>query len=263
MITLGMKGLLYVELKCRIGRADMHSSRAALVQSASWRLVKALDTLRDLDGRIDIPGWSDGKLEPTEQDMELIGKIPFDEEAAKEEMGVDEFLKDAHGVEALRDFLYEPTCNIAGLTAGYQGEGAKTVLPTEASAKLDMRLVYDQDPRRCLKLLREHLSAGGFSDIEVNPLGICEPSHTPADAPIARAAAAAAVEVYGTEPVIYPKHHASGPDYLFSKNLGLHSIWTGCTPAYGNIHAPNEFIGLEDFKLGIRYAAGLIHRFAN
>jgi len=261
MITLGMKGLLYVQLKCRVGSADMHSSRAALVPSASWRLVRALNTLRDESGRVTVPGWMEGKLEPTGVDMELIKKIPFDEDAAKEEMGVDGFLNDSHGVEALRDFLYEPTCNIAGLTAGYQGEGVKTVLPAEASAKLDMRLVYDQSPRRCLELLRRHLDAGGFSDVEVIPLGICEPSHTPVDAPIARAAATAAREVYGTDPVIYPKHHASGPDYLFSKNLGLHSIWTGCSPAYGNIHAPNEFTGLEDFRLGIRYAVEVINQF--
>ena len=263
MITLGMKGLIYVELRSRLARADMHSSKAALVPSASWRLVKALDTLRDDDGRITIPGWRAGKLDPTEAEMELIRKIPFDEEATKAELGVERFINDAHGEEALRDFLYEPTCNIAGLTAGYQGEGQKTVLPAEARAKLDMRLVYDQNPKRCLDLLKEHLAAGGYQDIEVNLVGSAEPSHTPVDAPIVGAASAAARAVYGSEPVIYPKHHASGPDYLFSKNLGMHSIWTGCSPAYGNIHAPNEFTGLEDYRLGIRYAGELIRRFAS
>ncbi len=262
MITLGMKGLIYVELRCRKGRTDLHSSKAALVPSAAWRLVDALCTLRDEDGRIAIPGWEEGKLEPTDEDMELMAKIPFDEEKTQEELGVSEFLRDAHGMEALRGYLYDPTCNIAGLTSGYQGEGSKTVLPAEARAKLDMRLVYDQDPGRCVQLLRSHLAGKGFSDVEVVLLGSAEPSHTPIDAPIARAAARAAEAVYEVEPVIYPKHHASGPDYLFSKTLGLHSIWTGCAPAFGNAHGPNEFIGLEDYRLGILYACELMERFA-
>ncbi len=262
MISLGMKGLVYVELQCRKAKADLHSSKAALVPSAAWRLIEALSSLRDENGRIAVEGWREGKLEPTARDMDLMERIPFDEETIKRELGVEGFLGDAHGIEALRDFLYEPTCNIAGLTAGYQGEGLKTVLPAEARAKLDMRIIYDQNPERCLRLLRKHLMERGFGDIEVNLLGSCQPSHTPPDAPVARSAAAAARRVYGVEPVIYPKHHASGPDYLFSKNLGLHSIWTGCPPAHANAHAPNEFIGLEDYRLGIVYAAELIREFS-
>jgi acetylornithine deacetylase/succinyl-diaminopimelate desuccinylase-like protein len=262
MISLGMKGLVYVELRCRKARADLHSSKAALVPSAAWHLIEALSTLRDDSGRIAVKGWREGKLEPTPRDMELMERIPFDEKAIKEEMGVEGFLGDAHGIEALKAFLYEPTCNIAGLTSGYQGEGLKTVLPAEARAKLDMRIVYDQRPERCLRLLREHFLQRGFGDIDVNLLGSCQPSHTPPDAPVVRSAAAAAQRVYGRDPVIYPKHHASGPDYLFSKNLGLHSIWTGCPPAHANAHAPNEFIGIEDYRLGIVYAAELIRGFS-
>ncbi len=262
MISLGMKGLVYVELRCKKAGTDLHSSKAALVQSAAWRLVEALSSLRDEEGRIAIRGWTEGKLEPTRRDIELMEKIPFDEDSIKEELGVETLLGDAHGMEALKAFLYEPTCNIAGLTSGYQGEGLKTVLPAEARAKLDMRIIYNQDPDRCLRLLRQHLIERGFADIEVVALGTCQPSHTPPDAPVARAAEAAARKVYGKEPVIYPKHHASGPDYLFSKNLGLHSIWTGCPPANANAHAPNEFIGIEDYRLGIVYAAELIREFS-
>ncbi len=262
MISLGMKGLIYVELRCRKLKRDVHSSKASLLPSASWRIVKALNELTDADGRISIPGWREGIVEPSTHDLNLLREIPFDEDRIKAEFGVSDFLHGKSGFQALRDFLYEPTCNIAGLIAGYQGEGSKTVLPAEARAKLDLRLVYDQDADRCLSLLREHLKSRGFGDVEVSVFGKINPSHTPSDAPIARAAAEAATAVYREKPVIYPKHHASGPDCLFTKNLGLHSVWTGCAPGNGRAHAPNEFIGLEDFRLGILYACELISRFA-
>jgi len=262
MISLGMKGLVYVELRCRKLNKDVHSSRAPLLPSAPWRLVKALNELTDAEGRVAIPGWRQGILEPGELDLELLRGIPFDAERMKKDFGVSELLHRKVGLEALRDFLYEPTCNIAGLTAGYQGEGSKTVLPAEARAKVDMRLVYDQSAERCLRLLKQHLKATGFADIEVEVLGKIDPSHTPVDAPIARAAADASEAVYGQKPVIYPKHHASGPDYLFTRNLGLHSVWTGCAPEGGRMHAPNEFIGVDDYRLGILYACELINRFS-
>ena len=262
IISLGMKGLIYVELRCRKAKDDVHSSRAALLHSAAWRLVEALNSLRDEDGQISIPGWREGIVEPSKKDLELLKNIPFDEEEIKKQFGVSGFLRNRHGLEALRGFLYEPTCNIAGLTSGYQGEGSKTVLPAEARAKMDLRLVYDQNADKCLGLLKDHFIHNDFPDIDVIPLGKLEPSHTPVTAPIAKAAEGAARCIYGRDAVIFPKHHASGPDYLFTKNLGLHSIWTGCSPAYGGAHAPNEFIGLEDFRMGILYACELISRFA-
>jgi acetylornithine deacetylase/succinyl-diaminopimelate desuccinylase-like protein len=262
MISLGMKGLIYVELRCRKLNMDVHSSRAPLLPSASWRLVKALNELTDAEGRIAIPGWRQGVRGPGDPDLKLLKGIPVDAERVKKEFGVSELLHGKAGLEALRDLLYEPTCNIAGLKAGYQGEGSKTVLPAEARAKMDLRLVYDQSAERCLKLLRRHLKGRGFGDVEVAVLSKIDPSHTPADAPIAKAAAGAARAVYGQEAVIYPKHHASGPDCLFTKNLGLHSVWTGCAPEAGRAHAPNEFIGLDDYRLGMLYACELIKRFA-
>ncbi len=263
MISLGMKGLIYLELESRKADRDAHSSKAALLPSAAWRLMQALNTLRDSHGRISIEGWEEGLVEPGEREMELMRNIPFDEEEVKREYGVSELLNGRHGLDALRGYLYEPTCNIAGLTSGYQGEGSKTVLPSQARAKMDMRLVYDQKADRCIELLRKHLSDNGFQDLEVKCLSKLEPSHTPVDAPIAKAAAAACREVYGQEAVIYPKHHASGPDYLFTKDLGIHSIWTGCPPADGHAHAPNEFIGPEDFRMGIMYACQIMRRFAD
>lgn len=262
MISLGMKGLIYLELRSRAASTDMHSSKAALLPSAAWNLVDALRSLRDSDGNIQVEGWNEGLVEPTDEEIELLRKIPFDEEEIMRETGARELLRGRHGLEALRGFLYEPTCNIAGLTSGYQGEGSKTVLPAEASAKLDMRLVYDQSAERCIQLLRDHLAKEGFGDLEITVHGKLEPSHTPLSAPISRAAADAARHVYGTDAVIYPKHHASGPDFIFTKDLGMHSIWTGCSPADGRAHAPNEFIGLEDYRKGILYACELINRFA-
>lgn len=262
MISLGMKGLVYVEFRCRKSGADMHSSKASLLESAPWRLVKALNEISDGDGCVLVPGWDEGIVKPGDEELELLRRIPFDEAAVKEEYGVSRFLKERHGLDALRAYLYEPTANIAGLTAGYQGVGSKTVLPGEARAKMDFRIVYNQSADRCFELLSNHLVRKGFADVEASCLTRLEPSSTPLDAPIVKAAAEAARAAYRAEPVIYPKHHASGPDYIFTKNLGLHSIWTGCAPDPSGAHAPNEFIGIEDYRLGIIYACELISRFA-
>jgi len=261
-VTLGMKGLLYVELRCRATSRDAHSSMAPILPSAPWRLVCALKTLRGGDGEILIPGWREGLVEPGRRELDMIAKIPWDEGKVREEYGVSAFLRGLSGPALLKQLLYEPTCNIAGLSSGYEGEGSKTVLPSTAMAKLDFRLVYDQDPNRCLSLLRRHLDEHGFADVEIRQLGMLEPSHTDPDAPIARACREAAVDAYGCEAVVYPKNPASGPDYVFTKRLGLDSVWTGCAPAFGGAHSPNEFIGIEDFRRGIVYASRVVELFS-
>ncbi len=260
-INLGLKGILYVELRCTGAKSDLHSSYAPLVVNPSWRLVWALNTLKNIDERLKIPGWYDGVKSPIPEEAVLIKEIPFDEKRLLEEYGVAGFLRELHGVEALRALVYDPTCTICGFDSGYTGSGSKTVLPRRAMVKLDFRLVYDQNPNDLYEKLKRHLQQNGFGDVEVVKLGALEPSKTPATAPIAKATMKAAEEVYGVRPVVYPNAAGSGPDYLFTKRLGLGSVWTGCSPSFSHAHAPNEFTTVDAFMRGIRYASTIMKEF--
>src|SRR2546426_300270 len=136
--------------------------------------------------------------------------------------------------------------------------------PGNAMLKIDFRLVYNQNPKKLLSLLKDHLNRHGFDDIQVKALGFLEPSRTKPSAPIARAAAKAAKIAYGLGPVVLPRNPASGPDYLFTKRLGLDSIWTGSGPpsAYSHAHAPNEYTTTDDFIQGIRYISAIMQEYA-
>ena len=261
-IDLGLKGILYVELRSQKAKVDLHSSRAPIVENPAWRLVWALDSLKGPDEKIKVDGWYDKVHKPTPAEMELLKKIPFDEQKQKSEMGLTSLLLDRKGLDALKAYLFEPTCTICGFLSGHTSAGPKTVLPSKAMTKLDFRLVYDQKPDELLEKLKRHLQKHNFEDIEVVKIGSVEPSKTPPDAPIARAVISAAKQVWATEPVVFPNSPGSGPDYLFTKRLGLNSVWTGCASAFSNMHAPNEFELVDDFFKGIQYAAKIMENFA-
>jgi acetylornithine deacetylase/succinyl-diaminopimelate desuccinylase-like protein len=264
-ISLGVKGLLYVELRCKKAREDLHSSYAPLVENPAWRLVWAMNTVKSPDGKILIKGWYDDVEPFTPAQSKLVGKIPFRGENLLKEWGLKKFLNAKTNKEALKKYLMEPTCTICGFKTGYIGQGSKTVLPGSAMLKIDFRLVYNQNPRKLLAALKDHLHQHGFDDIQVKALGFLEPSRTKPSAPIARAAAKAAKIAYGLGPVVLPRNPASGPDYLFTKRLGLDSIWTGSGPpsAYSHAHAPNEYTTTGDFIQGIRYISAIMQEYAD
>ncbi|HZY48010.1 MAG TPA: M20/M25/M40 family metallo-hydrolase [Candidatus Bathyarchaeia archaeon] len=264
-ISLGVKGLLYVELRCKKAREDLHSSYAPLVDNPAWRLVWALNTMKSPVGKILIKGWHDDVEPFTPAQSRLVGKIPFRGEKYLKEWGLKRFLNAKTNKEALKKYMTEPTCTICGFKTGYTGQGSKTVLPSSAMLKIDFRLVYNQHPKKLLAVLKDHLREHGFDDVQVKALGFLEPSRTKPSAAIARAAAKAAKIAYARNPVVVPRNPASGPDYLFTKRLGLESIWTGSAPpsAYSHAHAPNEFTTIDDFIGGTRYMAAIINEYAN
>ncbi|MGD0175853.1 MAG: M20/M25/M40 family metallo-hydrolase [Candidatus Bathyarchaeia archaeon] len=178
-VVLGVKGMLYVELHATGPKVDLHSSLAPLAPNPAWRIIWALDSIKQSDERIKIDGWYDRVHKPSPAELELVKNIPFDEERNKSEMGLSSFLLDRKGLDAVRMLLYEPTCNVCGFMSGYTAKGSKTVLPSKAIAKLDFRLVYDQNPADLHEKLKLHLVKHGFRDIEVVRSNSLEPSKTP------------------------------------------------------------------------------------
>ncbi|HEV2756480.1 MAG TPA: M20/M25/M40 family metallo-hydrolase [Actinomycetota bacterium] len=262
--VFGAKGLAYVELVYRGLAEDQHSSLAVVAPSPVWHLVEALATLRSPDGKVLIDGFYDDVIPPAEADLEVLRALPFEEEAERERLGVDGFVGGDTGIDLLRRYYFEPTCNIAGIVAGFTVPGAsKTVLPKEAMAKLDMRLVPDQDPDDIVAKLRRHLDTRGFADIEINRFSNEHPVRSPSDSLIARAAIAAAREVYSEGPAVSPMMIGTGPMYPVAGVLGIPTVSPAgvCRPE-SNIHAPNENVRVEDFLRTIEYTVAWLKALA-
>ena len=257
-IWLGLKGILYVELRVRETAVDTHSSMAPIVPNAAWRLVWALNSLKSEDGRVLVEGFYDDVVKPTRMELELIERIPYPEEEVKKDLGLESFLKDLTGAELVKTLLLEPTCTICGLNSGYTGEGSKTVLPSTAMAKIDFRLVPNQRPKDILKKLREHLDKRGFNDVEIVVHGFLEPAKTPVEEDFVQLVIRAAEEVYQKEAVVYPTSAGSGPLYLFRNVLGIPMVSVGVGYPLSRAHAPNEHIRIKDYLLGTKLIARII-----
>ena len=261
-IYLGVKGMLYVDLEATGARGDMHSASAAVIPSAAWRLVWALRTLKGPDEQVRIHGFYDDVLPPSAAEMAQLERIAAqrDEDAIRRDLGIPAFVKGLSGVDLVRRLYFEPTCNICGLTAGYQGPGSKTVLPRRANAKVDFRLVPNQRSDDILTKLREHLRREAYGDLITRAHG-AEPYKTPSDAPIVEVVAEAAEEVYGTPPIILPTQAGTGPMAAVCEPFNMPAVGTGVGHPRGNSHGPNENIRLTDYIEGIKHIALILERF--
>jgi acetylornithine deacetylase/succinyl-diaminopimelate desuccinylase-like protein len=258
---LGLRGICYLELSVETAKIDTHSGIAgSILPNAAWRLVWALNSLKDQDERIQLPNFYESVIAPTARDMELLAALPDSDEEMQELFGNTMFLKNASGVELRRREIFEPTCTICGITTGYQGAGQKTVLPARASAKVDFRLVPDQKPEDVVKQLRAHFDAHGFRDIQITIVGAGRPARTAPEHPLVQTLVDAAVDVYGREPLIWPMSGGSGPNYLFAHEIGVPIVTLGVGYSGSRIHAPNENIRISDFRNGMRHMAALLLR---
>jgi len=162
-----------------------------------------------------------------------------------------------------REEVFVPTCTICGLTAGYQGPGSKTVLPAEASAKVDFRLVPNQTPEEIVARLRTHLDAEGFDDIEVALIGGEAPGRVDPDHPFIKLVVEAARGIYEHDMLIAPMVGGSGPNHAFIEHLHLPIATAGVGYPGSQAHAPNENMRLDDFVKGTRHTARIIEMFGN
>ena len=257
----GMKGMLYVELTARGANRDLHSAGGAVIENPAWRLIWALNSLKGPDEQVTLPGFYDDVVPPTPKDLEWLERIPGDEGARLANLGLDQYLLGLSGLPLRVKSLFGPTCTICGLTAGYQGEGMKTVLPKEASAKVDFRLVPQQDSAKVLASLQQHLAAHGFGDIEITVRSSHRAGRTPLDAAIVDVLVETAREVYGAEPALAPLQAGSGPFHWISDELGIPTGSIGVGWYGANNHAPDESIRMEDYFLNFKHVMLVMDRF--
>jgi acetylornithine deacetylase/succinyl-diaminopimelate desuccinylase-like protein len=261
-IECGTKGMAYVELRAHGASHDLHSMYGGIAPNPVWRLVQALRTIKDENGEITLDGLEELIEPPSEEELDAINKIPFDDEALRRLWGVEALDRNLTGEAALREYLLRPTANIAGIQSGYTGPGSKTIVPSEAFVKMDFRLVVGQSPGPVLELLRDHLDRRGFGDVEVVDLHGVEAAKTPVDSPVVRMAVGAWEDLGRDDAVVFPTIGGSGPTSLFAKELGIPTIMTGNVANAGSrIHSPNESVRLEDYFETVGYFARFFERF--
>jgi acetylornithine deacetylase/succinyl-diaminopimelate desuccinylase-like protein len=263
-VGLGFKGSLALRLDLRLLNTDMHSGGAAVVPSAAWRLVEALATLRDSDGAVLIDGFYDPVVPPTDAELAAIAaQSDSTEQDLRELLGIDRFIEGVTGAALRERAAFAPTCNIAGIQTGYSGPGFKTVLPAQASAWLDLRLVPKQRPSDILALLREHLDRKGFADVELTVLGEAEAAGTPIEHPFVQRVLDVAEEVTGLQPSITVRAGGSLPIIdVLHRHVGVPGVAAPDNPFSlgSNAHAPNEHIRLEDAGHAVRFTHALLER---
>lgn len=262
IISLGMKGLLYVELVARGPARDAHSSLAVLIENPAWRLVSALATMRDQNGRILIKDWYREVRPFTREELGVISKEPFDDKEFKQEYGTGRFVKNARGTDIKKALVGMPTCNIAGFNSGYIGEGAKTVLPAQAMVKIDFRLVPDMVPEKQLERLKRHLKLKGFDDIEVKFIHGEAAARTPIRDPFVREVQQAAEETFGST-ITSVSSAGTGPMYSFVKVLKAPCISIGSTYMFARIHSPNEFARIDLLNKTTKCIGRIMERFGS
>lgn len=261
-VSLGCKGMLYVELHAMGANTDLHSGRAAIVQNPAWRLVWALASLKNEQDEILIEGFYDKVLPLTEAERKLTEKMEYKEEEELEQLGLSQYINGLSGFNLKEKLIFQPTCTICGIESGYTGQGSKTVLPSIAKVKLDFRLVSEQDPDEILELLQRHLQKHGFDDIKVVPLKGTRAATTDIEDPLVKTITYSAKQFYGKEPQILRSQAGTGLMYTFCQKFGIPSAGFGVGHANSKNHAPNESIFVDDYLEGIKFMALVMHNFS-
>jgi len=253
-VCYGLRGLAGVQIEVKGAKSDLHSGLyGGGVQNAIHALVEVLDSFRDAEGTIQVEGFYDNVRPVSDEERAAYAALDFDENALKEELGVDALFGE-NGYTHLERTWVRPTLEINGVFGGFSGEGIKTVLPAEAGAKITCRLVPDQDPDEIVAKLKAHIEKHkpvGVT-VEVTEFDKGKPFITPFDHPAIQAAGRSYEKVYNV-PTAYVRGGGSIPIVAsFDEILGLPVVLMGFGLASENFHAPNEHFHLENFDQGLR-----------
>ena len=253
-ITVGLRGIMYAQIDVELSPVDLHSGMyGGTVENPANALARIITALKGPDGRIRIPGFYDDVVALTDAEREAMAALPFDDEAYRAEIPVPALVGET-GWTTLERKTARPTLDVNGMWSGFQGEGAKTIIPAHAHAKVSTRLVADQDPATVFAALRDYVAEIAPPGVTVSTTYIHggQPSLTPTDHPATQAAARAIQAVHGVEPVYIREGGSIPVTAAFDHSLGLPVVLLGFTQPTCNAHAPNETFLLENFELGTR-----------
>ena len=256
-ITIALRGLVYFQLDVTGSRLDLHSGvYGGAVDNPANALCAIVAALKGPDGRVKVPGFYDDVVELTQADRKAFAALPLDQEAYRESIGVPAFFGEP-GFTILEQLGARPTLDVNGIWGGFEGEGAKTIIPAHAHAKISCRLVANQEPERIFELIAAYVAEIAPKSIRYSfqRLGDGRPSLTPIEYPATQAAARAIESTFGFSP-LYIREGGSIPVCAsFESILGLSTVLLGFAPADGQFHAPNEWMWMSNFETGIRTIA--------
>ncbi len=256
-ITIGLRGLVYIQLDVTGSRVDLHSGAyGGAVDNPANALCQIVAALKGSDGRVKVPGFYDDVAELTELDRAAFAALPLDEDAYRDGIGVPALFGEP-GFSVLERLGGRPTLDVNGIWGGFEGDGPKTIIPAHAHAKISCRLVANQDPDRILELLAAFIAEVAPKTVRysIQNLGCGGASLTPIDHPATQAAARAMEATFGVSP-LYIREGGSVPVCAsFESILGLSTVLLGFAPPDGQFHAPNEWMLMSSFETGIRTIA--------
>ena len=252
-LTTGLRGLAYWEVEVTGPNRDLHSGHfGGAVANPINVLCKMMRDMQDSDGRITIPGFYDDVLPVPQAERDMIAQIPFDEEKYKAAIGV-KALKGETGYSTLERNSCRPTFDICGIWGGYTGEGAKTVLPSKAYAKVSCRLVANQDHAKISQLFIDHVmaTAPDYVQVKITPMHGGEGYVCPIDLPAYKAAEQGFAKAFGKQPLAVRRGGSIPIISDFEKILGIKTVLMGFGLESNAIHSPNENIPLDILRKGI------------
>jgi acetylornithine deacetylase/succinyl-diaminopimelate desuccinylase-like protein len=263
-ITVGLRGLSYMEVEITGPNRDLHSGvYGGAVANPINVLCRMIASLHDDKGRVTIPGFYDKVVELTPSEREALNKAPFDLDAYKRDLQIGEIWGE-EGYTTLERTGIRPTLDVNGIWGGYTGEGAKTVLPSKAHAKISMRLVPNQSSEEISELFTQHINAIAPPTVRVNVIAHHggEPAVTPTDGKAFAAAAKAFETVWGKRPIPTRDGGSIPIVALFKKELNLDTVLMGFGLDSDAIHSPNEHFGIKNFRMGIETIVAFHQQFA-
>lgn len=263
-ITVGLRGLSYMEVEVTGPNRDLHSGvYGGAVANPINTLSKMIASLHDDKGRVTIPGFYDKVATLSTADREAMNKAPFSLEKYKTDLSIDD-VKGEEGYTTIERTGIRPTLDVNGIWGGYTGEGAKTVLPSKAYAKISMRLVPDQDNAEITEMFTKHFKSIAPQSVKVKVTALHggQAAVTPTDSKAFKAASAAFEEVWGKRPIPTRDGGSIPIVALFKKELGLDTVLMGFGLDSDAIHSPNEHYGIKNFMLGIETITSFYKHFS-
>ena len=263
-ICYGLRGLVYFQIDLRGSSTDLHSgSFGGAVSNPAFVLAQMLAQMKDRSGRIKIPGFYDDVVALQDEERKAWASLPFNEKKYKKDFGIPKVAGET-GYTTLERTWARPTFEVNGLLSGFTGEGAKTVLPAVAMAKVSMRLVPNQRPDKIAELFEAHVKdiAPGTVELKITRMHGGKPWMTSYDNPYVQAAGRAIEKGFGRKPVFTREGGSIPVVSTFQEELGLPSVLFGVGLPDENAHAPNEKLDLENFQGGIIASAILYEEIA-
>lgn len=262
-VAAGGKGIVVLELHLRTMVVDSHSSVSSLLPNAGQRLVAALATLWDAEGRPAVDGLDTGVVPPTDAQRAVVASGDLrDLDDMREHQGIERFTAGLDGIAAAEVLAFEPTLNLQGLWSGHTEATPKTVIPAEAHARLDIRIVPEQRPADMVAALRRHLDDQGFADVEIVEREGEPAWWSPVDHPVVVAAGAAAEAVTGQSPSYSVSMSGTVPMHQVCAQYRVPLTSLGAGRDDCDAHAPNENIRIEDLATATRITGRFLDRFA-